>query len=134
MENSQLLCTFTNKENLDEILLQIKKNYNILYNKIFILENTENSNELICTYNIINTNNNVNIKNTINIHRKKDTNTLYTINALNYLITVLNDGILDTKFAIPWSNYTNCILVTNSNEFKKIHTKVNKIIFLDKNI
>lgn len=134
MENSQLLCTFTNKENLDEILLQIKKNYNILYNKIFILENTENSNELICTYNIINTNNNVNIKNTINIHRKKDTNTLYTINALNYLITVLNDGILDTKFAIPWSNYTNCILVTNSNEFKKIHTKVNKIFFLDKNI
>jgi len=41
------------------------------------------------------------VKNTISLHRKKITNTLYTINALNELIKTINNGVLDTKYQVP---------------------------------
>ena len=56
------------------------------------------------------------------------TNTLYTINALNDLIRELNDGKLDKNFQINWSNYQNCLLLTNENGLNKIPTKIHKII------
>lgn len=131
MTNSQLLITFTKDKKLDEIIKEIKNAYIISFNKIFVLENEDNPKELICSYNI-NLNEKINEdnipQNTIGVHRKKATNTLYTINALNYLISALNDGKLDPNFSVPWENYRNCILVTNGGEFKKIKTKLNVII------
>lgn len=131
MNKSQLLCTFTTKSKLQNTIDSIKDVYDILYNKIFILQNLDDNNELICSYNVY-VNDEIDInkipKNTINIHRKKLTNTLYSINALNYLITVLNDGVLNTNYSIPWDNYSNCILVTNHNEFKKIKTTIYDIV------
>ena len=50
------------------------------------------------------------LDNTILLHRKKDSNTLYTINALNDLIKSLNGGIIDTSFKVDWQDYKNCIL------------------------
>jgi len=135
--DSQLLITFTTTNKLQEILDNIQKTYAILFDRIFILQNKEDEKELICSYNI-DESSKIDIDNippnTIGVHRKKNTNTLYTINALNYLIQVLNDGKLDKNFSIPWENYTNCILVTNGGEFKKINTKLFDIIELgDKN-
>jgi len=133
MTNSQLLITFTKDRKLDEIIQEIKTAYIISFNKIFVLENEDNIKELICSYNI-NLNEKINEsnipQNTIGVHRKKATNTLYTINALNYLISALNDGHLDVNFPVPWENYRNCILVTNGGEFKKIKTKLKVIIEL----
>ena len=131
MNKSQLLCTFTTKNKLSNTIESIKAAYEILYNKIFVLQNIENNDELVCSYNIYiddDINPDLVPKNTINIHRKKATNTLYSINALNYLITVLNDGVLNTNYSIPWENYSNCILVTNHDEFKKIKTTIYDII------
>lgn len=131
MTNSQLLITFTKNKKINDTIEKIKNAYKISSNKIFVLENENNSKELICSYNInldekINENNIP--QNTIGVHRKKATNTLYTINALNYLISTLNDGNLDINFPIPWENYRNCILVISNGEFKKIKTKLNIII------
>jgi hypothetical protein len=50
-------------------------------------------------------------KNTISINKKKHTNTLYTINALNSLIKVLNNGILDKSYQIDWENYRDVLLI-----------------------
>jgi len=131
MTNSQLLITFTKDRKLDDIIQEIKTAYIISFNKIFVLENEDNIKELICSYNI-NLNEKINEEsipqNTIGVHRKKATNTLYTINALNYLISALNDGNLDVNFPVPWENYRNCILVTNGGEFKKIKTKLKVIL------
>ena len=131
MTNSQLLITFTKDRKLDDIIQEIKTAYVISFNKIFVLENEDNIKELICSYNI-NLNEKINEEsipqNTIGVHRKKATNTLYTINALNYLISALNDGNLDVNFPVPWENYRNCILVTNGGEFKKIKTKLKVIL------
>ena len=40
---------------------------------------------------------------TILLHRKKESNTLYTINALNALVRQLNNGMLDNRFIINWT-------------------------------
>ena len=134
MNKSQLLCTFTTKDKLDDTIDNIIKVYTIVFNKIFVLENVEISKELICSYNIDTTvmieDPDIIPRNTISVHRKKATNTLYTINALNYLVAALNDGIMDKNFSVPWENYQNTILVTNNNDFRKIKTKIYNIIKL----
>ena len=36
---SQLLCTFTTKEDIDKIVEEIKKAYTIVFSKIYVLQN-----------------------------------------------------------------------------------------------
>ena len=100
-----------------------------MYNKIFILEVKDN-NEYVLTYNI-EMSNIANIpENTILVHRKKESNTLYTINALNDLIKKLNGGVVDTRYQIDWQHYKNTILLTQQNELKQLKTKIHEIIEL----
>tara|TARA_Y100000401_G_scaffold80423_1_gene65847 strand:+ start:1921 stop:2316 length:396 start_codon:yes stop_codon:yes gene_type:complete len=127
---SQLLCTFTTKDNLDVTSKLIENSYKIIFDKIYVLQNEENVNELICTYNV-DTSNGVDynaVKGTISLHRKKHSNTLYTINALNEVIAELNNGIVDSKFLVPWENFKNTLLVTNADGLNKINTRIYKII------
>ena len=127
---SQLLCTFTNKESFDNTVEQIKNAYTIVFNKIYILQNENDVNELICTYNVDMSNGSVDynaIKGTISLHRKKHSNTLYTINALNEVIAELNNGVVDSKFIVPWENFRNMLMVTNSEGLNKINTRIFKI-------
>ena len=70
------------------------------------------------------------LPNTILLHRKKESNTLYTINALNALIKSLNNGILDTNYRITWLDYKNSILLIQNNDLNVIQTKIYKIINL----
>jgi hypothetical protein len=128
MQN-KLFCTFSNQDGLDNTLKTIQSQYQILFNKIFILY-IESTNEYVCTYNIDSYNIEGILPNTILLHRKKESNTLYTINALNDLIKSLNGGILNNKFPIPWNEYKNCILLTHSGELRRLDTKIFKIISL----
>lgn len=127
--NNKLFCTFTTLEELDGLLERITSQYSILYNKIFVLEVKSNG-EYVCTYNIEQGNVNSLPPNTIMVHRKKDSNTLYTINALNELIKKLNGGVVDTKFPIQWQHYRNTILLTQHDDLKQLKTKIHKIIEL----
>ena len=68
------------------------------------------------------------VKGTISLHRKKHSNTLYTINALNEVIASLNNGLIDSKFIVPWENFKNTLMVTNSDGLNKIPTRIYKII------
>ena len=99
---NKLFCTFTLLIDLEETVATINRKYSILFGKIFILESPQ-SDELICTYNI-DTNNvaAAPMANTILLHRKKESNTLYTINALNTLIMSLNEGRLDKNYMVNW--------------------------------
>jgi len=125
---NRLFCSFTPKERLDERLAEINSQYKILYNKIFVLASPE-SEEYMCTYNIeIEGQETKILGNTILLHRKKETNTLYTINALNTLIMNLNGGVMDNRFPINWQEYRNSMLLTQGNEFRKLNTLVHKIV------
>jgi hypothetical protein len=127
--NNRLFCTFTTLEEMDNLIDRVQEKYDILYNKIFALH-IKSNNEYVITYNVDQNNVSTIPDNTILVHRKKDTNTLYTINALNELIKSLNGGVVDTKFPIEWPHYKNCILLTQHNEIKQLNTKIFKIISL----
>jgi hypothetical protein len=128
---TQLLCTFAKKNNLNEIIDIIISCNTILFDKIYVFNNTNEPNNLICTYNVeFETDFMEGIPNTISLHRKKHTNTLYTINALNKIILQLNNGILDKKFPIPWDNYRNCILLYNDDKLVEIKTKIHKVVLV----
>jgi hypothetical protein len=125
---NKLLCTFAKVEELDNKVNIITTNYNLLSDKIFILY-IKSNNEYVITYNIDTSNSSL-LENTISVHRKKDNNVLYTVNALNEIIKKLNNGVVDTNFKINWSHYKNSILLTQYNEIKQLNTKVHKIIAL----
>jgi hypothetical protein len=131
---TQLLCTFTTKEGLQKTLQDIRETYVIVYNYIYILQNKSNLDELFVTYNI-----NTEFKppqpleDTILIHRKKESNTLYTINALNQLVREENGGILDKTFVIDWSKFRNSIILTNTEGTKRIQTRIFEVIEFNQN-
>ena len=127
--SNKLFCTFSTESNLPVILDSIQEKYKILYNKIFILY-ASSQDEYMCTYNVDFGNIQTFLDNTILVHRKKETNTLYTINALNILIKNLNNGRADSSFKVDWTNYRNSILLTKGPELKKVTTKLHKIIEL----
>ena len=125
--NNKLFCTFTNLGNLDNLLGDITSKYTIMYNKMFVLE-IIGKEEYVVTYNVDQGNISTIPDNTILVHRKKESNTLYTINALNELIKKLNGGVVDTSYPIDWLHYRNCILLTQHNELSQLNTKIYKII------
>ena len=127
--NNKLFCTFVNEEFIDEQIRNISSSYDIMYNKMFVLF-IKSTGEYVITYNVEQGNVNGIPDNTILVHRKKDTNTLYTINALNTLIKSLNGGVVDPKFRVDWQHYRNCILLTQQNELRQLNTKVHNIIEL----
>ena len=129
--NNRLNCTFTNVNDVNEIIDKIQTSYVILFNKIFVLESLDGE-KIMLTYNV-DMNNSLEetlVNNTILVHRKKQTNTLYTINALNELIKSLNNGVLDKRFPIEWNDYKNCILLIQADGFNRIDTKIREIINL----
>ena len=127
--NNKLFCTFTALENLETLISDLTRAYTIMYNKMFVLY-VKSTDEYVVTYNVEQGNVEGIPMNTILVHRKKETNTLYTINALNDLIKKLNGGVVDSTYRVNWQHYKNCILLTNHNELKQLNTKVYKIVEL----
>ena len=127
--NNKLFCTFTDLDGLDALLEDIQSKYTIIYNKMFVLE-IVGKDEYVVTYNVDQGNVQTIPENTILVHRKKESNTLYTINALNELIKKLNGGVVDTNYKIDWQHYRNCVLLTQHNDLNQLNTKIYKIIEL----
>ena len=127
--NNRLYCTFTTLDDYEEVANTIQSSHVILFDKLFILESLDKE-KIMITYNVDMNNSMVNsmVDNTILVHRKKQTNTLYTINALNELIKSLNNGIIDKSFAVNWNDYRNCILLIQTEGFNRIDTKIKEII------
>ena len=124
---TQLLCTFTNEESFENVISVILKNYELFSRKIFVLK-LEPSKELVISYNIIPANENSFLPNTIMVHRKKESNTMYTINALNRLISDLNGGVVDKSFQIDWDIYRNSVILTNGDSYKVLKTSLFRIV------
>lgn len=128
--DSQLLCTFVPEIELDNIIDLISDRCNLVFGKIYILENLNDMNQFIVTYNVVKDNalDISIIPSTISVHRKKQTNTIYTINAINKLIESKNNGILDKSFRIDWEELRNTVLVTAYNKLKVIPTTLSEIV------
>ncbi len=125
--NNKLYCTFLQDEGVNEVVERILEEHDILFNKIFVLVALDDDKTML-TYNIDGPVYNLQLPNTILVHRKKQTNTLYTINALNEVIRYLNHGVLDTTYQVDWSKFRNCLLLTRPGGFKKVKTRLKTII------
>jgi hypothetical protein len=99
----------------------------VLFKKIFIL-GIQDSEEYICSFNIDKEMQRKQLPNAMLVHRKRETNTIYTINSLNALIKQQNNGVLDKAFKITWENYSNGILLLSNNELKFLRTYLYQII------
>lgn len=125
---TQLLCTFANNDNVEDVISSVKKSQAITQGYVYVLYSVSNDNDLYVTYNV-----DMSVKDaipyeTILIHRKKETNTIYTINALNLLIKQSNDGVLDMRYEVNWNKYRNCMLLTNNFNIKRVDTKIKQVV------
>jgi hypothetical protein len=126
--STQLLCTFCKTSELEATIKSIGEKYQVVPNKIFVLENEDDPYQIILTYNVQSVDMRDVLDSTISVHRKKQTNTIYTINALNFVIMEKNDGILDKRFVIDWNEFENVILVTANRKLKKINTQIREVV------
>jgi hypothetical protein len=123
-----LLCTFVKGYSINSTIDNLIDEYGDIFDndKIFLFATNEKNNYIL-SYNLITDQSIQFYKNTVLVHRKKETNTMYTINAINELIKNLNNGILDKTYKIEWELYKNSLLVSNNGVFKVINTELKKI-------
>ena len=126
---TQLLCTFAHRKDLELIIDYVAKSYTISEKRVFVFSDADNKSDLYVTYNV-EPDDYGKTPNTIMIHRKKETNTLYTVNALNAIIKKVNNGVLDKKFIINWSAYENSLMLNDGNDVRHIHLDLYKRIDL----
>jgi hypothetical protein len=118
MVRTQLLCTFAHRSDINIVTEYIQTNYMIPERRIFVFSNADVADNLYCTYNANETTRRG--QNTISIHRKKETNTLYTVNALNEVIRAVNNGVLDKTYQLDWTQYQNSFILTDDAGFRVI--------------
>ena len=127
---TQLLCTFTTEEDFESKVATILSTFEMFSRKVFVLK-LDPSKELMISYNII-PNEAKFLPSTIMVHRKKESNTIYTINALNKLIISENNGILDKRFQVDWQKYRNSVILTDGDGYKVMKTSLFRIIDVTK--
>lgn len=125
----QLICLFTIEPDIDHTVSMISRTYEVVYKRVFVLS-IDGSEEYICSFNVEKGNHRKQLPGAMLVHRKKETNTMYTINSLNALIKKENNGVVDSTYSIDWSKYANSLLVTSNNDLKVLNTKVYQIINL----
>ncbi len=125
----QLLCTFAHRKDLNIIADYIISAYTIPERRLFVFSDADVHSDSYITYNV-ETADTKRISNTILIHRKKETNTMYTVNALNMVIREMNNGVLDKTFVINWAVYSNSLLLTNGESLRHIKLQLYKRIDL----
>ena len=131
-----LLASFiiTNDEQkIQEEVEFIVNNIEITNNLIFLLEDKDDPEKKIITYNaVVEKGKPFNPRLfTMRMHRKKQTNTLYTINALNAAVASQHDGKTGKDLKLDWTQYENSILLTAGKELKAQPVIVSKIFKIE---
>lgn len=128
-DKRQLLCTFSNVKSFKQIIEDIKKFYTVYNNRFFVFTNVASPDEVFVTYNILNVGRDFpKFPNTISIHRKKQTNTLYTLNAMNQIIKDENGGVFDKTYSIQWNLYSDVLIVTGSPSVRTLPIRLLEIV------
>lgn len=132
MDKRQLLCTFSDGEYYKRSVDNILEFYDVYSSKVFVFNNIKNKKEIFLTYNIIIENENnkmagVKFPNTISIHRKKEYNVIFSLNALNILIKEEN-GIYDKDYVLNWELYRNSFIISGDVSVRVVPIEILDII------
>ena len=124
--NAQLLCTFAKQHTYQEEMESLAQYYSIVEKRIYVLQSGLNKDDIFLTYNA-EKNGSQFYPNTISVHRKKEHNIIYSINALNELIKEQNGGVVSNTFQINWEQYRNSFITARDGKVKITPTKLLKI-------
>jgi hypothetical protein len=126
-DNRQLLCTFSTAGDFKQTTIAILEFYEVYSKRVFAFSNVKNPKEIFLTYNVLNMQRDAQkFPNTILIHRKKQTNTLYTLNAMNRLIEE-EHGSLDKTYQVNWQLYENSLIITGDVSVRIIPLKIHSV-------
>lgn len=125
--NTQLLLTFTTPTGIPDAVDEIIKCYDLPEKRIYVLLNKEDNSQVLLSYNAVNKVASRHPMHTISVHRKKLSNTLYTINALNDYI-YKTTGQVNKQYEVDWNSLRNTALVMAYNDYKIIPTELLEII------
>ena len=138
ISDTLLLATFCKARNVRITIDLIADSFEVVSGKVFVLQDESDRYKKILTYNIVKDQTVFSdvIKNTISLHRKKEVNSLYTLNALNEVVKIQNNGLLDSKFSVEWEDYRNTLLVTYKEEdgeqkLRRINTRLISVVNID---
>jgi hypothetical protein len=131
-----LLASFLKTESEDEVQAEVEfivNNTDITNSLIFLLQDKDDPEKKIITYNaIVEKGKPFNPRLfTMRMHRKKQTNTLYTINALNKAVALQHDGQTGKHLKLDWSEYENSILLTTGSKLTVHPVEVSKIFKIE---
>lgn len=126
-----LLASFVDPDEIDNAFFRIEKYANVDRSNVFVFKSScSQMNDYIFTYNIDRNKNiryNQILPDTISIHRKKETNTLFSLNAMNELIKKQNNNKLVMSYKINWEDYRNCFLLLRNGVLTIIHLELIKL-------
>lgn len=125
--DAQLLCTFTKYHLFNDEIISLTEHYKIVDGKIYVLQSGTNHDDIFLTFNAEKTGGQFHA-NTISVHRKKEFNVIYSINALNEIIKSENGGRVSTTYQINWDHYRNSFVAAKDGNIKITPTRLIKII------
>jgi hypothetical protein len=131
-----LLASFMKTEDEEAVHAEVEfivNHIDITNNLIFLLQNKDDPEKKIITYNaMVSPGKPFNPRLfTMRMHRKKQTNTLYTINALNKAVALQHDGQTGKHLKLDWSEYENSVLLTSGSELTVHRVEVSKIFKIE---
>lgn len=114
----KVFCTFCDDKNVSSIVHNIRELTDC--GKIFLYGETNKPDRNILTYTVYDSRfDRLSLSNnTIPIHIKRSTNTFYTLNSLNLIISEENGGRFVNGYEIDWELYRNCLISTTSIGYK----------------
>ena len=132
MERGVLLATFVRGDEvqIDQAIEKILSTVTLTNKYIFVLSQKSEPTKKIITYNSSLQGQAI-IKNeyyTIRVHRKKKTNTLYTINGLNLAVEAEHNGQRGKHLKLDWEKYRSTVIVSHGNTLKTIPVTLEKIL------
>lgn len=120
-----LLMSFSSEDEYRTQLQSIREIYRPDSN-IFVIQNRYDDNEIFITFN---TEYNFKTPGIIKIHKKRETSTLFSVDAINHL-SMKENGVIDKEFVPDWESYRNSLLLMRDGDLAVIPTKVREIIRL----
>tara|TARA_B100001094_G_scaffold331577_1_gene400417 strand:+ start:1831 stop:2265 length:435 start_codon:yes stop_codon:yes gene_type:complete len=131
-----LLASFLTGADEDSITNEVNyivNNMNLTNDYVFLLRNQLEPTKVIITYNAIVARGSSFHPHlyTMRVHRKKQTNTLYTINALNAAVAEQHDGKTGRDLKLDWEHYRNSLLLTVGKKLQVHPIEVIKIFKIE---
>jgi hypothetical protein len=120
-----LLMSFSSEDEYKTHLQVIREIYRP-DSSLFVIQNRDNDNEIFITFN---TEYNFKTPGIIKIHKKRETNTLFSVDSVNEL-SMRTNGKIDKEWSPNWEEYRNSLLLMRDGELAVIPTRLREIIRL----